>query len=193
MRELIKNIIQDTSKDMREQADRVENAFAKRVEEIAASKANMENQLENVIDEISRQENNIIELKKAIKAKEAPMKVAKTRLNDRSFRPGIELCRDPAHTRFEMTLYLINLWFYKVCRDFCLSLVNEVMEISQSVDALLRKLSEAEENLNKLNDDRMVLEKEIAMKAKSLYTDRDKCLPVRNAYPSVTKLLGHNN
>jgi hypothetical protein len=37
MRELIKNIIQDTSKDMREQADRVENAFAKRIEEIAGS------------------------------------------------------------------------------------------------------------------------------------------------------------
>jgi uncharacterized membrane-anchored protein YjiN (DUF445 family) len=99
MRELIKNIIQDTSKDMREQADRVENAFAKRIEEIAGSKARMENQLENVLDEISRQENNIIELKKAIKAKEAPMKVAQTRLNDRSFRPGIELCRDPAHTQ----------------------------------------------------------------------------------------------
>lgn len=100
MRELIKNIVQDTAKDMREQADRVENAFGKRVEEIAGAKAKMENQLENVLDEISRQESNIIELKKAIKAKEAPMKVAQTRLNDRSFRPGIELCRDPAHTKF---------------------------------------------------------------------------------------------
>jgi hypothetical protein len=51
------------------------------------------------LDEIARQENNIIELKKAIRNKEAPMKVAQTRLNDRSFRPGIELCRDPAHTQ----------------------------------------------------------------------------------------------
>jgi tektin-4 len=70
--------------------------------------------------------------------------------------------------------------------------VNEVLEISQSIDALIRQLNEAEENLNKLNDDRMILEKEIAMKAKSLYTDRDKCVPVRNAYPSVTRLLGHS-
>lgn len=67
------------------------------------------------------------------------------------------------------------------------------MEISQSVDALIKQLEDAEVNLNKLNDNRMVLEKEIAMKAKSLYTDRDKCMPVRNAYPSVTKLLGYNN
>ncbi len=48
MRELIANILQDTSRDMREQADRVENAFAKRVEEMAGSKSKMENQLENV-------------------------------------------------------------------------------------------------------------------------------------------------
>jgi tektin-4 len=66
------------------------------------------------------------------------------------------------------------------------------MEISQSVDALMKTLSDAEENLRKLHDDRMSLEKEIAMKTKSLYTDRDKCMPVRNAYPSITRLLGYN-
>lgn len=55
--------------------------------------------LHKTLDEIARQENNIMELKKAIRAKEAPMKVAQTRLNDRSFRPEIELCRDPAHTQ----------------------------------------------------------------------------------------------
>jgi tektin-4 len=48
MRELINNIIQDATRDMREQADRVESAFAKRIEEIAAAKAKMENQLHNV-------------------------------------------------------------------------------------------------------------------------------------------------
>lgn len=79
--------------------------------------------------------------------------------------------------------YFINFFF---------RLVGEVLEISQSVDALLKQLSDAEENLNKLNDDRLILEKEIAMKAKSLYTDRDKCLPVRNSYPSVNRLLGYN-
>jgi tektin-4 len=64
------------------------------------------------------------------------------------------------------------------------------LEISQSVDALMKQLADAEESLNKLSDDRMILEKEIAMKSKSLYTDRDKCIPVRNSYPSVTRLLG---
>jgi tektin-4 len=67
-----------------------------------------------------------------------------------------------------------------------------VLEISQSVDALMKQYAQAEELLNKLNDDRLILEKEIAMKSKSLYTDRDKCLPVRSSYPSVTRLLGYN-
>jgi tektin-4 len=48
MRELVNNILHDTSKDMREQADKVENEFAKRIEEVAGAKAKMENQLENV-------------------------------------------------------------------------------------------------------------------------------------------------
>jgi tektin-4 len=81
---------------------------------------------------------------------------------------------------------LLNLDF------FSRRLVNEVLQISQSIDALMKQLNEAEVNLNKLSDDRMILEKEIAMKSKSLYTDRDKCLPVRNAYPSVTRLLGYS-
>jgi tektin-4 len=72
-----------------------------------------------------------------------------------------------------------------------LRLVNEVLEISQSVDALMKQLADAEEILRKLHDDRMILEKDIAMKTKSLYTDRDKCMPVRNAYPSVNRLLGY--
>ena len=67
-----------------------------------------------------------------------------------------------------------------------------MLEISQSIDALMKQLADANESLRQLSDDRMMLEKEIAMKTKSLYTDRDKCLPVRNSYPSVQRLLGYN-
>jgi tektin-4 len=48
LRELINNILHDTSRDMREQADKVENAFTRRIEEMAGAKAKMENQLYNV-------------------------------------------------------------------------------------------------------------------------------------------------
>lgn len=38
-------------------------------------------------------------LKQAIKGKEAPLKVAQTRLYQRSQRPNVELCRDIAQFR----------------------------------------------------------------------------------------------
>lgn len=46
-------------------------------------------------DEICQMEKNIDMLKKAIRDKENPMKVSQTRLNNRTYRPGVELCRDP--------------------------------------------------------------------------------------------------
>lgn len=55
--------------------------------------------LYQTLKEIGDQEANIAALKQAIKDKEAPMKVAQTRLYDRSFRPNVELCRDAAQFR----------------------------------------------------------------------------------------------
>lgn len=49
--------------------------------------------------EITDQEHNIAALKQAIKDKEAPLKVAQTRLYQRSHRPNVELCRDAAQFR----------------------------------------------------------------------------------------------
>lgn len=48
-----------------------------------------------VCTDIATQEKMIADLKRAIKAKEDPMKVAQTRLYHREFRPKVELCRDP--------------------------------------------------------------------------------------------------
>ena len=44
--------------------------------------------------EISDQEQNIADMEMAIKAKENPLKLAETRLENRTFRPHVELCRD---------------------------------------------------------------------------------------------------
>ena len=38
-------------------------------------------------------------LRKALRDKEAPLKVAQTRLEARSHRPDVELCRDPPYHR----------------------------------------------------------------------------------------------
>lgn len=49
--------------------------------------------------EIADQEHQVAALKQAIKDKEAPLRVAQTRLYQRSLRPNVELCRDAAQFR----------------------------------------------------------------------------------------------
>lgn len=39
-------------------------------------------------------------VKKAIREKECPLKVAQTRLEERTRRPNVELCRDNPHHRY---------------------------------------------------------------------------------------------
>lgn len=39
-------------------------------------------------------------LKRAIREKESPLKVAQTRLEERTRRPNVELCRDNPHHRY---------------------------------------------------------------------------------------------
>jgi tektin-4 len=171
LRTLIDNVLQDTSRDMREQADAVDVAFQRRVEEVQDAKNKLEDNLRKVADEISNTEKNIGDLKQAIKDKENPMKVAQTRLHVREQRPNVELCRDPVQY----------------------SLVSEVAEISQSVDALMQKLNDAEHALKDLQDNRMSLEKEISVKKNSLFIDKDKCMTHRNRYPSTMKLQGYQS
>jgi tektin-4 len=125
-------------------------------------------------------------LRASTRAKEAPLKVAQTRLNDRRARPGIESCHDPAQDQYveNISLLLIIVLFYR--------LVGEVYQLSQSVDSLTGELSEAESNLKKLRDDHQILVKEIEMKKNSLYIDQQKSMAIRMRYPSVQRLLGYN-
>lgn len=44
-------------------------------------------------------EQTINHIKRAIAEKEAPMRVAQTRLDERTRRPNVELCRDPSQLR----------------------------------------------------------------------------------------------
>lgn len=53
-----------------------------------------------VVKQIKDQEKNMEELQQAIRDKEDPLKVAQTRLYNRTYRPGVELCRDPAQYQY---------------------------------------------------------------------------------------------
>lgn len=58
--------------------------------------------------EITDQEHQVAVLKQAIKDKEAPLRVAQTRLYQRSYRPNVELCRDTAQFRYPESLISLS-------------------------------------------------------------------------------------
>ncbi|CAF1135757.1 unnamed protein product [Didymodactylos carnosus] len=170
LRALVDSVLADISKDMREQADVVETEFARRIAEMSDAMQKMTYNMRETLKAIAQVEKKIDELSASIRSKEAPLKVAQTRLNDRRARPGIESCHDPAQDH----------------------LVGEVLQMSQSVESLTGQLREAESNLKKLRDDHQMLVKEIEMKKNSLYIDQQKSMSIRMRYPSVQRLMGYN-
>ncbi|XP_009076187.1 PREDICTED: tektin-4-like, partial [Acanthisitta chloris] len=123
-----------------------------------------------ILKDIGDEEANVVALKQAIRDKETHMKVVQTRLYDRSFRPNIELCRDEAEFR----------------------LVSEVDELTVSTEALKKKKMESEQTLKNLEETRMNLEKEIAVKATSIFIDRQKCMAQCIQHPVDLKLASYN-
>lgn len=60
------------------------------------------------MEEIASQEKNIAALENAITQQEGPAKVAHTRLETRTHRPNVELCRDVAQYRLIKEVQEIN-------------------------------------------------------------------------------------
>ena len=102
-------------------------------------------------------EGNIAQLQAAIGAKQGPMMLAHTRLGLRSQRPNIELVRDPVQY----------------------GLIGEVGQIQESVDHLQASLADSESSLKGLIRNQLTLEEDIAIKANSLFIDRDQCMALR--------------
>ncbi|KAL2087015.1 hypothetical protein ACEWY4_018074 [Coilia grayii] len=168
LRQLIGRVLQDTAEDLRAQCASVDQAFKQRCQELTEAKVQLEIHLSEILQQIGAQERNIVSLQQALYDKEAPMRVAQSRLHHRTHRPNMELCRDAPQ----------------------LSLVEEVGEITHTMSALTQQLSEARASLAAMEESRMVLEKAIACKTHSLFIDRDKCMSHRVRYPDLVTLSG---
>uniref|UniRef100_A0A1I8FNY4 Tektin n=1 Tax=Macrostomum lignano TaxID=282301 RepID=A0A1I8FNY4_9PLAT len=116
--------------------------------------------------EIFDVDRSIALLRKAIADKEAPMKVAQTRLEERTRRLDIEICNDPAMN----------------------TLQREVCEIRDSIRALKDKLRAAEAALSRLNKTKGLLESDIAVKEKLHPIDAKYCLGMRKTFPMDPKV-----
>ncbi|XP_010608273.1 tektin-5 [Fukomys damarensis] len=144
-------------------------AFNTRISEETDVKNKLQTQLAKMLQEIFQMENTIMLLERSIMAKECPLKVAQTRLECRSWRPNVELCRDIPQFK----------------------LVNEVFAIDDTLQTLKLKLREAQDTLQLLVMTKSRLEHELAIKANTLYIDKEKCMAMRKTFPSTPRLVGY--
>ncbi|NP_001088893.1 uncharacterized protein LOC496239 [Xenopus laevis] len=169
LREDAETILASTSNGMWSQFNTVNVNFTNRISETADAKNKLQNHLAKTLQEIFQTEMTIEALKKAIKDKSAPMKVAQTRLDERTRRPNVELCRDTVQIR----------------------LMQEVQEIDDTIQALQLRLRDAEDTLQMLVHTKSNLEHDLAIKANSLFIDQEKCMGMRKSFPSTPRLVGY--
>ncbi|XP_061875005.1 tektin-3-like [Colius striatus] len=169
LRDSIENLMEVTATEMRCQFNRVNVALTNRIAETADAKNKLRAHLAKTLKETFRTEMTIEVLRKAIRDKGPPMKVAQSRLDERTRRPQMELCQDPAQLR----------------------LVSEVRELDETLQSLQQRLQEAEDSLQRLVHAKATLEHDLSVKANSLFLDQEKCLGLRKAFPSTAWLLGY--
>ncbi|XP_043946458.1 tektin-3 [Protopterus annectens] len=169
LRDDIENLLNITSNELWNQFNIVNMAFTNRISEVADAKNKLQTHLAKTLQEIFQTEMTIEAIKKAIRNKEAPLKVAQTRLDERTRRPNVELCRDPAQLR----------------------LVNEVREIDETIQTLQQRLKDAEDALQMLLHTKATLEHDLGVKAHSLFIDQEKCMGMRKCFPSTPRLVGY--
>ncbi|XP_019744606.1 tektin-4 isoform X2 [Hippocampus comes] len=167
--ELVQQVLLDTTKDLRVQCSNVDQAFLQRCAEQMDAKIQLEMQFKETLEQIGAQERNIVALQKAIDDKDAPQRVAESRLYRRYHRPNMELCRDEPQ----------------------ISLEGEVREIDATLASLQQQLRDARSSLSHLEDTRMALEKDIMCKSNSLFIEREKCMTQRKLYPTISTLSGY--
>ncbi|XP_071104394.1 tektin-3-like isoform X3 [Haliotis cracherodii] len=144
----------------------VNNNFNTRIRETTDARNKLQAHLQRTMQEIFDMERNIELLRKAIQDKELPMKVAQTRLDERTRRIHVELCNDPVMK----------------------SLQREVNEIRESVRILKERLKSSELSLARLMKTKATLEHDISVKDNSLRIDSQWCMGMRKGFPMDPKV-----
>ncbi|XP_065891426.1 tektin-B1-like isoform X3 [Dysidea avara] len=164
LREAMKHTIQQTNNDLETQWKTTNYAFRKRIHEMEEAKSELEWQKKNTEDEIVAMQKEIEGLSQSIAEKLPPMMVAQTRLENRTYRPNVELCRDQPQY----------------------NLVDEVGQIRASQQLLTGKRDVSDQALGTLERTLQRINSEIAVKTNSLQLD-NQCMKVRE------KLQQHPN
>ncbi|XP_051490742.1 tektin-3 [Apus apus] len=168
LRDDIQTLLEVTSNQMWHQFNQANVAFTNRVAETTNAKSKIQTHLAKTLQEIFQTEMSIETIRKCIRDHDPALRVAQTRLEKRTRRPDVELCRDNPQ----------------------LCLVNEVYELDKTIQTLQQQLRDSQDRLQVLVRTRAALEHDLAIKANSLYIDQEKCLGMRKSFPSTARLPG---
>ncbi|NWH35150.1 TEKT3 protein, partial [Chloropsis hardwickii] len=99
LRASTESLLMGTADEMWRQFSKVNEAFTSRITETANAKSKIQTHLAKTRQEIFQLETKVQVIQKTIRDKEVQLKVAQTRLDERTRRPNVELCRDAAQIR----------------------------------------------------------------------------------------------
>nr|KAF6508542.1 tektin 2 [Rousettus aegyptiacus] len=156
LREAIALTIAETNNELEAQRVATEFAFRKRLREMEKVYSELKWQEKNTLEEITELQKDIQHLEDDLRRKFMNLKLCHTRLESRTYRPNVELCRDQAQY----------------------GLTDEVHQLEATIAALKQKLAQAQDALDALYKHLARLQADIACKANSMLLDT-KCMDTR--------------
>nr|XP_012295174.1 tektin-2 isoform X2 [Aotus nancymaae] len=156
LREAIALTIAETNNELEAQRVATEFAFRKRLWEMEKVHSELKWQEKNTLEEIAELQEDIRHLEEDLRRKFLSLKLSHTRLEARTYRPNVELCRDQAQY----------------------GLTDEVHQLQATIAALKQKLAQAQDVLDTLYKHLARLQADIACKANSMLLDT-KCMDTR--------------
>ena len=151
LREATHHTLQQTDNDLRSQNTATDYALRKRTHEFERAIDELGWQKKQTEEEIAECEEDIRRLAEAIRAKINPSKLAQTRLENRTYRPNVELCRD-------------NVQY---------GLTDEVKQLDATKMSLEEKLKQAQHALDGLEQNLHRINQDLACKTNSLKLDQE--------------------
>ncbi|CAH8634059.1 unnamed protein product [Dicrocoelium dendriticum] len=154
------DLMKTTSAAVYNQFTVVNNALRARILETTCARDQLRSALKKVSLELCDMEKLAKMLQDAIEDKMEPLRVAETRLMERTKRQNVELCHDGAMKALQI----------------------EVAEMHKSLQALKERLRHAQISTSRLKRSQESLKEDIAIKENSIEIDQ-RCLNARKTYP----------
>ncbi|NXJ68136.1 TEKT2 protein, partial [Rostratula benghalensis] len=178
LREATLLAIAQTNNELEAQRVATEFALRKRIRDLDRAYDELKWQEKNTLEEIAEMEEDIRRLEEDLRRKIQALKVAHTRLETRTVRSNMELCRDQVQY----------------------GLTDELHELEGSIRALRQKLAESQDALAALYRQLHRLQTDMGYKANSLQLD-NKCMdtrrkllvPAQKSVPELDALNGTGN